>query len=181
MVKLGFGVAWARAQVGSPNLGMIAKDDISEEVFWDVYKTCSLFDLAEKELDEASLRPVNAKKMRIKHATENVRVTPTAGFRTVSPKEQLMLDYVEKFRLQFVELYPTRRPLLLFPPNECAVNKFVCTTVRPSQLPFTDLYDHPSCIRFVARPRRAPQLVPVRCTFDSQVERSPDAGGFVLG
>mmetsp|Transcript_46212 Transcript_46212/g.88190 ORF Transcript_46212/g.88190 Transcript_46212/m.88190 type:complete len:1493 (-) Transcript_46212:386-4864(-) len=137
-------------QVGSPNLGMIAKDDISEEVFWDVYKTCSLFDLAEKELDEASLRPVNAKKMRIKHATENVRVTPTAGFRTVSPKEQLMLDYVEKFRLQFVELYPTRRPLLLFPPNECAVNKFVCTTVRPSQLPFTDLYDHPSCIRFVA-------------------------------
>jgi hypothetical protein len=33
-----------------------------------------------------------------------------------------------------------RRPLYLAPPNECSVPKFVCTTLRPSLLPYPELY-----------------------------------------
>lgn len=33
-----------------------------------------------------------------------------------------------------------RRPLYLTPPNECGVPKFVCTTLRPSLLPYPELY-----------------------------------------
>ncbi|KAK3273495.1 hypothetical protein CYMTET_18285 [Cymbomonas tetramitiformis] len=137
-------------QVGSASLGLVVGSEVTDETFWDCFKTTLVTDLQEKELDEASLKPQNAKKMRIKHTCENIGAVPRASFRGVSAKEALMLEYVENFRLQFVELYPKRRPLFLFPPNECKVNKFVCTTIRPTQLPFTELYDFDTCIRFVA-------------------------------
>ena len=44
-------------------------------------------------------------------------------------------------RTQFVELYPLRRELLLTPENECGVKKFICTTLRPTQMPYKELYD----------------------------------------
>lgn len=50
----------------------------------------------------------------------------------------------------FAELYPARRPLYLLPPNECGVPKLVCTTLRPTQLPYTELYDLPTAAQFVA-------------------------------
>ena len=33
-----------------------------------------------------------------------------------------------------------RRPLYLVPPNECDIPKFVCTTLRPSLLPYPGMY-----------------------------------------
>lgn len=55
-------------------------------------------------------------------------------------------DYVRVFE----ELYPHRRPLYLTPKNECSVHKLVCTTIRPSQLVYTELYDLEGCCSFVA-------------------------------
>ena len=67
-----------------------------------------------------------------------------------SPEELLVLEYVENFRRQFVQLYPDRKDLLLVPRNECGVEKFLCSTVRPTQLEYSDLYDLEDCASFVA-------------------------------
>ena len=67
-----------------------------------------------------------------------------------SPEELLVLEYVENFRRQFVQLYPDRKDLLLVPRNECGVEKFICTTVRPTQLEYSDIYDLEDCASFVA-------------------------------
>ena len=42
------------------------------------------------------------------------------------------------------------RPLFLTPKNEAGVRKLVCTTLRPTLLPHTDLYDLPGIAQFVA-------------------------------
>lgn len=65
-------------------------------------------------------------------------------------KEALALEYVDNFRVQFESLYPSRRPLMLVPQNELGVPKFVCTTVRPSQLPYKDLYEADKAASFVS-------------------------------
>ena len=57
---------------------------------------------------------------------------------------------LQDFQRVFEELYPHRRPLLLLPKNECNVPKFVCTTIRPTQMVYTELYDLPGCVQFVA-------------------------------
>jgi hypothetical protein len=56
----------------------------------------------------------------------------------------------QDFARVFSELYPQRRPLYLLPPNECGVPKLVCSTLRPTQLPYTELYDLPAAAQFVA-------------------------------
>ncbi|KAL1499996.1 hypothetical protein AB1Y20_012673 [Prymnesium parvum] len=71
-------------------------------------------------------------------------------YRTNSKKEQTMLEYVRHFERQFENLHPRRRPLLLAPRNECGMRKFICTSLRPTQLPFQDVYDYDKCARFVA-------------------------------
>ncbi|KAK6999816.1 dynein regulatory complex subunit 7 [Biomphalaria glabrata] len=66
------------------------------------------------------------------------------------PKELVILQYAESFRRQYVHLYRDRKPLFLSPVNECIVEKFVCTTIRPSQLPFKELYNWDGAAEFVA-------------------------------
>ncbi|XP_030383025.1 coiled-coil domain-containing protein lobo [Scaptodrosophila lebanonensis] len=61
------------------------------------------------------------------------------SYYTLSPKERLILLYGENFRKQFVVRYPKRRALVLAPQNECNVQKFVCTTIRPTAFIYTDL------------------------------------------
>ncbi|XP_033625449.1 dynein regulatory complex subunit 7-like [Asterias rubens] len=67
-----------------------------------------------------------------------------------SIKEKLVLQFAENFRRQYVHLYRDRKPLLLNPLNECGVEKFVCTTIRPTQLPYNELYDYDGCAEFVS-------------------------------
>ncbi|KAH8417308.1 hypothetical protein KR222_008691 [Zaprionus bogoriensis] len=61
------------------------------------------------------------------------------SYYTLSPKERLLLLYAENFRKQFVLTYPRRRALVLAPPNECNVQKFVCTTIRPTAFVYPEL------------------------------------------
>ena len=72
------------------------------------------------------------------------------SYRNNTKKEELMLEYVSNFRRQFEDIYPGRKPLLLCPLNECGMRKFVCTTLRPTQLPYQELYDYDKCAKFVA-------------------------------
>ncbi|ESO96481.1 hypothetical protein LOTGIDRAFT_115813, partial [Lottia gigantea] len=66
------------------------------------------------------------------------------------PKELLVLQYADNFRRQYVHLYRDRKPLFLNPINECRVEKLVCTTINPTQLPYKELYDWDTAAEFVA-------------------------------
>ena len=66
-------------------------------------------------------------------------------------KEELVLEHVLEYKRQFKLLYgePDRK-LLLAPKNECGKRKFICTTIRPTKLPYTELYDWERCAKFVS-------------------------------
>lgn len=72
------------------------------------------------------------------------------AYRSNTLKEEQMLEYVRHFQSQFRNVYPKRRDLVLAPRNECGMRKFICTTLRPTQLPYQDLYDYGQCAKFVA-------------------------------
>ena len=74
------------------------------------------------------------------------------SYYTLSPKEKLLLLFAENFRRQFKEHYSSRRPLVLAVENECQVQKFVSTTIRPSTfVEFPVLIDNwQACASFVA-------------------------------
>ncbi|XP_072929741.1 dynein regulatory complex subunit 7 [Epargyreus clarus] len=56
------------------------------------------------------------------------------SYYTNNTKERLLLAYAENFRRQFHFHYKSRKPLLLQAPNECGLQKMVCTTIRPTKL-----------------------------------------------
>jgi hypothetical protein len=88
--------------------------------------------------------PENRDKLEFSHLPES--------YFTLSPKEKLLLLFAENFRRQFKELYPSRRPLVLAVENECQVQKFVSTTIRPTTfVEFSQLIDDwQACATFVA-------------------------------
>ncbi|RHY88087.1 hypothetical protein DYB31_010279, partial [Aphanomyces astaci] len=95
---------------------------------------------------------VSTKQRRLEdHVIESV--TPSS-YSTNSNKELLCLEYVANFRKQFDDLMDAsdicRPPLYLCPPNERGIPKFVCTTLRPTLLPFLDLYDMDKLATFVS-------------------------------
>ncbi|KAK5648480.1 hypothetical protein RI129_003372 [Pyrocoelia pectoralis] len=82
-----------------------------------------------------------------------------------SDKEKLLLLYTENFRRQFDNLYPHRKPLLLACPNEVGVMKMVCTTLRPTTLPYPEIETWEDCAAFIGdhfkyEPLEAPTLLP---------------------
>ena len=72
------------------------------------------------------------------------------SYRANTPKEEIMLAYLRKFEMHFANLHPKRRAPLLMPRNECGMRKFICTNLRPTQLPYQDVYDYDKCAKFVA-------------------------------
>jgi hypothetical protein len=84
-------------------------------------------------------------------------------------KEELVLEHVLEYARQFQIIYDPSRELLLAPKNECGKRKFICSTLRPSKLPYTELYDYQGCAKFVAdyleyeelsEPNKLPEIVP---------------------
>ncbi|GMH37248.1 hypothetical protein BSKO_05121 [Bryopsis sp. KO-2023] len=137
-------------QLGSPTLGKVNEDEAEKGlVYWDVFKMAKLDVLKPKVLDEESLKPKNAKRLRIEHTITVASKMPKT-FTTINPKEVKMMSHTEKFQHTFRQLYPHRRPLFLTPKNECGTAKFVCTTIRPTQMPYTELYELEGIINFVA-------------------------------
>lgn len=103
------------------------------------------------------LKDINAKSGMIYTCFPEARDNPDylhlpESYFTLSPKEKLVLVFAENFRRQYKELFPTRRPLVLVVENECHVQKFVSTTIRPTTfMEFPELIDNwKACASFVA-------------------------------
>lgn len=138
-------------QFGSPSLGYIPLNDAGTPgKFLDVFKTVRVGALEHRVGGGDVKERANAKAQRVSFTIRTKVSTLPSSYSSTSDKEAKTLEYVESFRAQFIELYPQRRPLLLTPVNECGVNKFVCTTVRPTMTEYSELYDAGSCARFVA-------------------------------
>lgn len=84
-------------------------------------------------------------------------------------KEELVLEHVLEYNRQFKIIYDPTRELLLAPVNECNKRKFICTTIRPTKLPYTDLYEWENCAKFIsnyleyeelAEPDKLPYFIP---------------------
>ncbi|CAI8048479.1 Dynein regulatory complex subunit 7 [Geodia barretti] len=75
---------------------------------------------------------------------------PPESYRSNSKKEELLLGYCDNFTRQFKKLYGDRKPQFLRPVNECGIEKFACTTLRPTCLPYKELYDWDGAASFVA-------------------------------
>ncbi|NXL51043.1 DRC7 protein, partial [Podilymbus podiceps] len=73
-----------------------------------------------------------------------------SSYKTNSLKEKKLLHMADHFLQQYTHLCPDRKPLFLHPVNECGVEKFVSTTVRPTLLPYTELYHWDGCASFVS-------------------------------
>nr|XP_048672599.1 dynein regulatory complex subunit 7 isoform X2 [Caretta caretta] len=73
-----------------------------------------------------------------------------ASYKTNSAKEQMLLQLADNFHRQYAHLCPDRQPLFLHPLNECGVEKFVSTTVRPTLQPYPELYNWDGCAQFVS-------------------------------
>ncbi|NXS51480.1 DRC7 protein, partial [Brachypteracias leptosomus] len=73
-----------------------------------------------------------------------------SSYKTNSPKEEKLLQVAAHFLQQYSHLCPDRTPLFLHPLNECGVEKFVSTTVRPTLLPYPELYHWDGCASFVS-------------------------------
>ncbi|XP_068549760.1 dynein regulatory complex subunit 7 isoform X1 [Anas acuta] len=72
-----------------------------------------------------------------------------SSYKTNSPREKKLLRIADHYLQQYIHLCPDRKPLFLYPVNECGVKKFVSTTVRPTLLPYTELYHWDGCASFV--------------------------------
>uniref|UniRef100_A0A8V0ZEA7 Dynein regulatory complex subunit 7 n=1 Tax=Gallus gallus TaxID=9031 RepID=A0A8V0ZEA7_CHICK len=72
------------------------------------------------------------------------------SYKMNSPREKKLLRIADHYHQQYTHLCPERKPLFLHPVNECGVEKFVSTTVRPTLLPYTELYHWDGCASFVS-------------------------------
>ena len=81
----------------------------------------------------------------------------------------MVLEHVLEYARQFKIIYTPTRELLLAPSNECGKRKFICSTIRPTKMPFTELYNYSECAKFVADyleyeeleyPDRLPDTIP---------------------
>ncbi|NXY25116.1 DRC7 protein, partial [Atrichornis clamosus] len=73
-----------------------------------------------------------------------------SSYKTNSQKEMELLHLADHFFHQYTHLCPDRKPLFLHPVNECGMEKFVSTTVRPTLLPYPEMYYWSGCASFVS-------------------------------
>jgi hypothetical protein len=80
------------------------------------------------------------KIIRCKRQRSEVQNPDNPRYVSNTPKEELLLEHVREFEEQFVNVYGNRF-LFLCPPNEYNVPKFLPTTIRPTHLPYKELYE----------------------------------------
>ncbi|XP_034045104.1 dynein regulatory complex subunit 7 [Thalassophryne amazonica] len=108
-------------------------------------------DKEDKQLVETlnDLQALAADAKTRRQRTEDPSQCPDS-YKLNSSRESQMLQIANNFQRQYLHLYPDRKPLLLCPTNECGVQKFVSTSLRPSATAHSDLYTWQGCASFVA-------------------------------
>ncbi|XP_062403283.1 dynein regulatory complex subunit 7 [Sardina pilchardus] len=104
-----------------------------------------------EELDQAlSAVQINNSSLPMPDQREEDEKLCPPSYKSNSQKEKLVIALAENFRRQYTHLYPDRKPLFLSPLNECGVEKFVSTTLRPTVLPYPELFNWEGSASFVS-------------------------------
>ena len=93
---------------------------------------------------------LNTKANRIQSLRRQSSESVPASYKSNTTKEELCFEYISAFIEQFSSIYPKRRIPYMIAENEYGVRKFVCSTMRPTQLPITELYDMYECASFLS-------------------------------
>eukprot|EP00056_Hartaetosiga_gracilis_P007514 m.109159 g.109159 ORF g.109159 m.109159 type:complete len:864 (+) comp12728_c1_seq1:62-2653(+) len=116
-----------------------AQDGIEgEEAFGDVERIASQFD------DALAIASTNANFQQ-----KPPRDFP-ASYRLNTEKEKETLGIVNNFSRQFKKLYKQRKPIQCVFTNECDVQKFASTTIRPTLLPYEKMRTMEGIAMFVS-------------------------------
>ncbi|PAA91434.1 hypothetical protein BOX15_Mlig015216g2, partial [Macrostomum lignano] len=102
-----------------------------------------------KELDNIQISVPTFNEF-VQHETEFRFKEFPVSYHENTVTEDIVLSYAANFRRQYSHLEKDRKPLFLNPLNECNVEKFVCTTLNPTKLPYRELYDWHGAASFVA-------------------------------
>ena len=127
-------------QIGAKEDDRPRSSQLGMHSYWDILRTIEFEQLKPMESGLETFRNINVKEKNIKHVLSNLDRMPVS-YSSTTIKENKMIKYAKDFNKTFTELYPHRHQLLLLPLNECGIEKFICTTIRPTQLNHTDLYD----------------------------------------
>lgn len=92
---------------------------------------------------------ISTKVKRSEDCRRNFNSAPET-YKSNTTKDELCFEYIQSFKEQFQSLYPKRKLPYMLAENEYGVMKFVCTTLRPTQLSFHELYDMYECASFLA-------------------------------
>ncbi|XP_063801875.1 dynein regulatory complex subunit 7 isoform X2 [Pseudophryne corroboree] len=122
----------------------VLEESMTEPQLQDVEKDDVLSDIQEN-LSHIEASDVDSTE----EATVEAIMFPLS-YTSNSPQEQMLLNLSENFWRQYTHLYPDRKPLFICPLNECGVQKFVCTTMCPTLLPYPELYNWSECAHFVS-------------------------------
>ncbi|CAI9730778.1 Hypothetical predicted protein [Octopus vulgaris] len=122
------------------------KGDFKSEEFGSVDTTSGLEGL----METLSKIVVQAPHNTPRELEDLSRIEFPLSYQQNEDKEKKVLEYADNFRRQYIYLYRDRKPLLLFPKNECRVKKLVCTTIRPTLFPYPELYQWHTISLFVS-------------------------------
>ena len=136
-------------QIGAKEDDRPRSSQMGMHAYWDILRTVEFEQLKPMESGLETFRNINIKEKNIKHVLSHLETMPTS-YTSTTIKENKIIKYAKDFNKTFTELYPHRHQLLLLPLNECGIEKFICTTVRATQLNHSDLYDIDGCAQFVA-------------------------------
>ena len=136
-------------QIGAKEDDRPRSSQLGAKAYWDILRTIEFEQLQPMESGLETFKNINVKEKNTKHILSNLDSMPQT-YTSNTIKENKIQKYAKDFDKTFTELYPHRHQLLLLPLNECGVQKFICTTIRPTQLNHTDLYDLEGCAQFVS-------------------------------
>lgn len=85
---------------------------------------------------------------RLKGFLETITI-PSSYYQNKTSEGKL-LEFAKKFTVYYHKFFPDRKPLLLTPKNEVGVEKMICTYIRPTSVPYDDLFEMEKCSAFIA-------------------------------
>jgi hypothetical protein len=94
---------------------------------------------------------INTKKERSKDCRKPAYASGVpSSYKSNTTREELCLEYIQSFLKQYQSLYPKRKQPYMIIDNEHGLQKFICSAIRPSHMPFSELYDMYECSAFLA-------------------------------
>jgi len=129
----------------------------------------------QEAIDKAKHKLINEKVLRCTRYKNQKDNTIPVSFTENTNKEKLILEHVKRYGDQFHIAYKTdsnaqnNRVLYLCPKNECGVEKFISTTIRPTKLGYLEFYDYIKCSEYMSNfimyeplsnPLKYPEFIP---------------------